>query len=78
MPSPLENSLYNSFDYKSWLIVGAGNNYFNQTIVKKEFESYNVNSVLQENVVAFKEKLKNASNECIDHDDFLNYIQKKV
>ena len=78
LPSPLENSLYNSFDYKSWLIVGAGNNYFNQTIVKKEFESYNVNSVLQENVVAFKEKLKNASNECIDHDDFLNYIQKKV
>jgi len=76
LPTSLENYFYNAFNFKSWLIVGAGNYYFDKEMIKKEFSLYNVGSVLNNKDVEFKKYLEAESNKCIEHDDFLNHVRK--
>lgn len=74
LPSTTDNYKYYSFPSYSWFIVGAGNQYFDRSVVHKEYFSNNVASI-DDQTKFFKKNLEDIVSECIDHDQFLDYLR---
>jgi hypothetical protein len=73
----LEGDLYNSFPALSWFLVGAGIEYFTEENIRKEYESYNIkNSLASESIDTFKKTFKYAVDNCVGHNEFLEYLRK--
>jgi tryptophan halogenase len=74
LPSTTENYLYNVFPSYSWLIVGAGNKFFDRSIIEKEYKTYNIPTI-KDKTKKYKEELKRIISNCVDHDQFLDYLR---
>jgi tryptophan halogenase len=76
LPSGIESYTYNSFPAFSWYAVGAGIKFFDRDVIIKEYNCYNIQrSLFNETKNKFNENLENTVNQCLDHDNFLNYLR---
>jgi hypothetical protein len=57
--------------------VGAGNNFFDMDIINKEYDLFNIKQNLGNSIEKFKSSLSLVEQNCVDHDDFINYIKHK-
>ena len=72
-----DSYLNKTFNEISWILVGAGNNFFNMEMIDKEYDLYNINQNLGNSIKEFKNSLSLVEMNCVDHDDFINYIKHK-
>ena len=75
LPNIFDRHLMNAFTFDSWYIVGAGNSFFNKNVIEKEYNDYNVKKLKLE-IYNFKNTLKVAMNNCLNHDDFIELMKK--
>ena len=66
-----------TFNETSWILVGAGNNFFDMDIINKEYDLFNIKQNLGNSIEKFKSSLSLVEHNCIDHDDFIDYIKHK-
>lgn len=76
LPSTTEHHLYRAFPSYSWYIVGAGNNFFSKDVIEKEYFTHNVESIADK-TISFKNKLNDVVANCVEHDQFLNYLRNE-